>query len=157
MNFGNNRTMDLSEINILQLLPQQQPFIMVDHLLYVDKSKTITDLTIQKDNLFFEEGRLSASGLIENIAQTCAVRIGYYNKYVLKKSVNIGYIGAIRNLVIERTPFESETITTQIEVMEEVFKMTLVKAIIKAGDETLVTAEMKIALSEIDSHKTTAE
>ena len=149
--------MNLSEINILELLPQQQPFVMVDRILYIDETKTVTELTILKDNLFFEEGSLSASGLIENIAQTCAVRIGYYNKYVLKKDVSIGYIGAIRNLVIERTPFESETITTQIEVMEEVFRMTLVKAIIKAGDEILVTAEMKIALSEIDSHKTMTE
>jgi len=149
--------MDLSEINILELLPQQQPFIMVDRILYIDDIKTITELTIRKNNLFFDDGRLSASGLIENIAQTCAARIGYYNKYILRKSVNIGYIGAIRNLVIERTPSEAETITTQIEVMEEVFKMTLVQAVIKSNDEILVTAEMKIALSEIDSHKTTTE
>ncbi|NLI36362.1 MAG: pseudouridylate synthase [Bacteroidales bacterium] len=149
--------MDLSEINILELLPQQQPFIMIDRILYIDDIKTITELTIRKNNLFFDDGRLSASGLIENIAQTCAARIGYYNKYILRKSVNIGYIGAIRNLVIERTPSEAETITTQIEVMEEVFKMTLVQAVIKSNDEILVTAEMKIALSEIDSHKTTTE
>jgi len=149
--------MDLSEINILELLPQQQPFIMVDRILHIDDTKTITELTIRKNNLFFDDGRLSASGLIENIAQTCAARIGYYNKYILRKSVNIGYIGAIRNLVIERTPFEAETITTQIEVMEEVFKMTLVQAVIKSNNEILVTAEMKIALSEIDSHKTTTE
>jgi len=149
--------MDLSEINILELLPQQQPFIMVDRILHIDDAKTITELTIRKNNLFFDDGRLSASGLIENIAQTCAARIGYYNKYVLRKSVNIGYIGAIRNLIIERTPSEAETITTQIEIMEEVFKMTLVQAIIKSKDEILVTAEMKIALSEIDSHKTMTE
>jgi Predicted 3-hydroxylacyl-(acyl carrier protein) dehydratase len=149
--------MDLSEINILELLPQQQPFIMVDRILHIDDTKTITELTIRKNNLFFDDGRLSASGLIENIAQTCAARIGYYNKYVLRKSVNIGYIGAIRNLIIERTPSEAETITTQIEIMEEVFKMTLVQAIIKSKDEILVTAEMKIALSEIDSHKTMTE
>lgn len=149
--------MNLSEINILELLPQQQPFIMVDRILHIDDTKTITELTIRKNNLFFDDGRLSASGLIENIAQTCAARIGYYNKYVLRKSVNIGYIGAIRNLIIERTPSEAETITTQIEIMEEVFKMTLVQAIIKSKDEILVTAEMKIALSEIDSHKTMTE
>ena len=62
--------MDLSEINILELLPQQQPFIMVDRILHIDDTKTITELTIRKNNLFFDDGRLSASGLIENIAQT---------------------------------------------------------------------------------------
>lgn len=125
---------------------------MVDKLLLFDEQTTITLLTVRSDNLFFENGRLTASGLIENIAQTCAARIGYVNKYILKRSVKLGYIGAIRNLMINRTPSEGEVLTTKIAVLEEVFKMTLVQASIKVNDETLVTAEMKIALSEIDSH-----
>lgn len=144
--------MNFSEINILELLPQQPPFIMVDKLLHFDEEKTVTQLTVRPDNLFYEDGRLTASGLIENIAQTCASRIGYVNKFILKKSVKLGYIGAIRNLIITRTPSEGEIINTEIKVIEDVFKMTLVHAKVKAGDETIVTAEMKIALSDIDSH-----
>lgn len=144
--------MNFSEINILELLPQQPPFIMVDKLLHFDEERTVTQLTVRSDNLFYEDGRLTASGLIENIAQTCASRIGYVNKFILKQSVKLGYIGAIRNLIITRTPSEGEVITTEIKVVEEVFKMTLVQAKVKAGDKTIVTAEMKIALSDIDSH-----
>ena len=144
--------MNFSEINILELLPQQPPFIMVDKLLHFDEERTVTQLTVRSDNLFYEDGRLTASGLIENIAQTCASRIGYVNKFILKQSVKLGYIGAIRNLIISRTPSEGEVITTEIKVVEEVFKMTLVQAKVKAGDKTIVTAEMKIALSDIDSH-----
>ncbi len=144
--------MNFSEINILELLPQQPPFIMVDKLLHFDEEKTVTQLTVRPDNLFYEDGRLTASGLIENIAQTCASRIGYVNKFILKQSVKLGYIGAIRNLIITRTPSEGEIINTEIKVVEDVFKMTLVHAKVKAGDETIVTAEMKIALSDIDSH-----
>lgn len=144
--------MNFSEINILELLPQQPPFIMVDKLLHFDEEKTVTQLTVRPDNLFYEDGRLTASGLIENIAQTCASRIGYVNKFILKQSVKLGYIGAIRNLIITRTPSEGEIINTEIKVIEDVFKMTLVHAKVKAGDKTIVTAEMKIALSDIDSH-----
>lgn len=125
---------------------------MVDKLLHFDEEKTVTQLTVRPDNLFYEDGRLTASGLIENIAQTCASRIGYVNKFILKQSVKLGYIGAIRNLIITRTPSEGEIINTEIKVIEDVFKMTLVHAKVKAGDETIVTAEMKIALSDIDSH-----
>src|SRR5574344_2961465 len=120
--------MNFSEINILELLPQQPPFIMVDKLLHFDEEKTVTQLTVRPDNLFYEDGRLTSSGLVENIAQTCASRIGYVNKYILKQSVKLGYIGAIRNLVIHRTPLLGEKLTTTIEVIEEIFKMTLVKA-----------------------------
>jgi predicted hotdog family 3-hydroxylacyl-ACP dehydratase len=144
--------MNFSEINILELLPQQPPFVMVDKLLHFDEIKTVTQLVVRSDNLFFENGRLTASGLIENIAQTCASRIGYINKFILKQSVKLGYIGAIRNLIIVRTPSEGEVITTEIKLLEEVFKMTLVQANVRVGDETIVTAEMKIALSDIDSN-----
>jgi hypothetical protein len=44
-----------------------------------------------------------------------------------------------------------EQLTTSIEVKEEVMQLTLVDARVKVGDETVVTAEMKIALSDIDS------
>lgn len=36
--------------------------------------------------------------MIENIAQTCAARIGYVNKYILKKGIQIGVIAAVRDL-----------------------------------------------------------
>lgn len=146
--------MDFSKINILELLPQRLPFIMVDKLLYFDETKTVTELTVRPSNLFFEEGKLSTSGVIENIAQTCAAHIGYINKYILKQCVKLGYIGAIRNMEIYRTPKEKETITTEITIIEEIFQMTLVHAIVKSKDETIAIAEMKIALSKIDSHNT---
>ena len=144
--------MDLSKINILELLPQQPPFVMVDKLVQFDELKTMTRLTVRSDNLFCEEGHLTSSGMIENIAQTCASRIGYVNKYILKKSVSLGYIGAIRNLNIRRTPNVGEVLTTEIEVLEEIFKMTLVRATIKSGEEILADAEMKIALSDLESN-----
>ncbi len=147
--------MDFSRIDILDILPQQQPFVMIDKLLLFDEKKTVTELAVRSDNLFFDQGRLSESGLVENIAQTCAARIGYFNKYILKENVKLGYIGAIRKLNIYRTPSEGEVLTTEIEVLEEIFKMTLVSATIKSGSEIIVTADMKIALSEIDSHNRT--
>ena len=40
---------------------------------------------------------------------------------------------------------------TSIKVREEVFRMTLVDAQVRIGDEVVATAEMKIALSEVDA------
>ena len=44
-------------------------------------------------------------------------------------------------------PSIGEKITTSIEVIEEVFGMTLVKANVISGDSMIATSEMKIALS----------
>ena len=77
--------MDLKTINILELLPQRPPFIMVDKLLYFDEVRTNTCLTVRADNIFVDDDTMTATGLIENIAQTCAVRLGYINRYIYKR------------------------------------------------------------------------
>lgn len=142
---------DFESINVLKLLPQQPPFIMVDKLIYFDQHKTITSLLVDQNNIFVEDEILTSSGLIENIAQTCAVRMGYINQYIYKDNVKLGFIGSVRNLEIFRYPKIGEELVTSITIIEEVFQMTLVLAEIKVGEETIVTSEMKIALSDIDS------
>ena len=137
----------IGEISLLELLPQRPPFVMLDRVLSCDGCSTRAELTVREDNLFCEEGRLSASGLIEGIAQTCAARIGYFS---LKACgvVKIGVIGAISRLELQRTPLSGERVVFEITVMEEVFQMTLVQATISVGDEVIGTAQMKIALTD---------
>ena len=84
--------------------------------------------------------------MIENIAQTCAARIGFINKYVLKKDVQIGFIGAIRNFEVFDLPKVGQTITTIVNVKEEVFGMTLASARVKRGTQILAETEIKIAI-----------
>lgn len=141
---------DIFQVNVLELIPQRAPFVMIDCLVHFDSVMTTSKFTVHRDNLFFREDRLLASGLIENIAQTCAARIGYINR-MSNEAVKLGFIGAVRNLKINKTPMEGETIYTTIIVKEEVFQMTLVDAIVKLNDEIIVDAEMKIALSDKDS------
>lgn len=140
----------IDELTIEELIPQRPPFVMIDRLVSSDEVYSVTELSIREDNLFVEDGRLSASGLIENIAQTCAARIGYINLNH-GQTVKIGVIGSISNLNIERTPKVGEKLTTTIKLLEEVFQMTLVEAVIASDNEEIVHANMKIALTDIDS------
>lgn len=143
--------MNLTDIDIHELLPQQEPFVMVGRLTHFDMDKTVTETEVKADNIFTEHGVFTPSGVIENIAQTCATRIGYINKYILKKGIQLGFIGAIRALKLHRLPEVGEVITTTILTLQEVFGMTLVSATVKVGDELLAECEMKIAISEIES------
>ncbi len=135
-------------IDIHELLPQQEPFVMIGSLVHFDKTLTITETEVRQDNIFVDEGNFSASGLMENIAQTCAARIGFVNKYILKKGIQLGFIGAVRNFEVLELPKVGDVITTRVEVKEEVFGMTLADAIITCGEKVLVTSEMKIAVKE---------
>lgn len=138
----------LESIDIHTLLPQQEPFVMVGRLIRFDERFTVTATEVKAGNLFVEQGRMSASGLVENIAQTCAARIGYVNKYILQKGIQLGFIGAVRDLVVYGLPRVGEEIQTEVEVLEDVFGMTLARATVTCGGRTLVTTEMKIAIKE---------
>lgn len=150
MIFGKTMTEDLRNIDILTLIPQRPPFVMIDYLVHFDRVDTRSELCVREDNIFFENGHLSAAGLVENIAQTCAARMGYIN-LISNEPVKLGFIGAVRNLVVHRTPMEGELLSTTISVKEEIFQMTMVNATVKVGEEVLVECEMKIALSDIDA------
>lgn len=152
MSFGiMTQNNELEKIDVLTLLPQRPPFVMIDCLTHFDEVVTTTRFAVREDNLFMEGGVLNSCALVENIAQTCAARMGYINSYICKENVKLGFIGAIKRLEIVRPAREGEVLTTSIEVMQEVGAVTMVNATVKVGDETIVTAEMKIALSDIDA------
>ena len=54
----------LRGIDIHTLLPQQEPFVMVERLVHYDAENTMTLTTICPDNIFAIDGVLSAEGLI---------------------------------------------------------------------------------------------
>lgn len=137
----------LTEIPVTELLPQRPPFVMIDCLTGFSETTTETRLTVRDDNVLVQDGRLSVYGLVENIAQTCAARLGYAS-YILHKPVRIGFIGAVRGCKIKRLPLVGETLETRIEVKEEIFGLTLVDAAVRLDGEVIAETQMKIALEK---------
>lgn len=150
MDAKNPAEQDLRKIDIHELLPQQEPFVMIDKLVHFDETLTVTETEIRASNIFVDDNCFSASGLMENIAQTCAARIGYVNKYILKKGVQLGFIGAVRNFEVLALPRVGQTIVTHVKVLENVFGMTLAEAYIESAGEVLVKTEIKIAVKETE-------
>lgn len=144
--------MEIKDVPILELIPQRPPIVMVDKVVHFDEIVTITQFTVREECIFVENGALAPNGMVENIAQTCAARIGYIN-FLANEQIRLGFIGAVRDMTFLRCPRIGETLVTTIRVREEVFRMTLVDAEIRVGDEVLSTAEMKIALSETNAQQ----
>lgn len=136
-----------NQYDILELLPQRRPFVMVDSMVYCDMTVTKTRLEVRADNIFNDGGHLSTAGICENIAQTCAARIGYMS-LASGEPVRLGFIGAISNMQVHRTPVTGETVVTEIKVLQEVFNITLVHAEMKCGDELIAETDLKIALGD---------
>lgn len=141
----------LRKIDIRNLLPQRDPFVAVDRLVGYSEKTVITETLVKEYCLFTENGRLTEAGLMENIAQSCAARIGFRTLYVLgRNTVDIGVIGAIRNLEIYDLPHVGATLVTKVAIREEAFGITLVEASVASEGRTLAQGEMKIALKNED-------
>jgi predicted hotdog family 3-hydroxylacyl-ACP dehydratase len=130
-----------------ELLPQRPPFVMIDRLRDVTDTTTETELTVREDNLFYQGGVLREAGIIENIAQTCAARLGYVS-LVNHRPVAVGFIGAMRDLRIVRLPEKGEMLLTQISILGEVMGMTLVEATVRCGGDVIAEGQMKIAIDK---------
>lgn len=139
--------MEIKDIDILTLIPQRRPFVMIDRLLSFDEIESSTDFVIKEDNIFCKDGLFLETGIMENIAQTCAARIGYIN-INNNESVKIGVIGSIKDLIITKLPKVGTTLLTKVKVLSEVFAITLVEAEVYDNDELIAKCEMKISLTD---------
>ena len=141
----------LRTVDVHGILPQQEPFVMIDKLVHFEMNTSTTETLVKESNIFVDNGRFSASGMMENIAQTCAARIGFYNKYILHNEVQIGFIGAISKYMIHKLPKVGQMISTKVDILEEIFGMTLAQASITCEGEVIVTAEVKLAVRNAEA------
>jgi len=141
----------LRSVDIHTVLPQQEPFVMVGRLVSFGLESSTTETVIDENNIFVDDGFFSPCGMMENIAQTCAARIGFYNKYILGRDVQIGYIGAIRDYEIRGKARVGALVSTTVDVLEEVFGMTLAEAVVRCDGEIIATCQVKLAVKNIES------
>ena len=130
---------------IITYIPQRPPFVMVDRLVLVTDTDTISELVVKDQNLFCEEGHFFESGLIENIAQTVAAGAGYRS---LQKgeAPTIGMIGSIKRLSITKRPQTGNNLLTTVKIITELGNAVVVAGEVKVDDEIIATCQLNIFL-----------
>lgn len=128
------------------LIPQKPPFVMIDEFIYTDEHHQHSVFRVTRDNVLVDDGFLTEGGLVENIAQTAAARMGYLCG-LENKPVPVGYIGAVQNLEITALPKVADEIRTEITVTNQVFNATLITGRVLLGETQLARCDMKIFIS----------
>lgn len=135
------------ETNIVSLIPQRFPFVMVDALESCDDTSAKTTFTVKQENIFTRNGILGEPALIENVAQTAAARIGYICKKE-NKPVPVGFIGAVQRLKVFSMPHTGDVLTTEVIIKNQVFNATIAEGNIYVGNEMIASCEMKIFVNQ---------
>ena len=120
---------------------------MVDKLLLCDEFSTKTTFRVDEKNVLVNNGEFTEAGLMENIAQTAAVRAGYF-ALIQNKPVSVGYIGAVKNFEIFDLPKVNDELVTEIKIENQVFDATIISGTVKRNYELMAQCEMNIFISK---------
>lgn len=136
---------DLTQI--LQLIPQRLPMVMVDEHISTDEKKTYTKFLVLSDSMFCEDGFLSEAGILENMAQSAAARLGF--SYKMKGGTPpIGIIASLQEVKINNYPKPGDELITEITFTDEIMGITLVDCKIFCNNIEYAFCKMKILLRD---------
>lgn len=141
----------ITDIDVRELLPQQDAFVMVDRLEQCDEQTTVSSLHIRPDNLFVDEGGLLEAGILEHMAQTAAARNGYMDKYVHGGFIRLGFIGEIKDATIYRRPQAGETLHSTMAIVSEILSLLLIKVEVRSGEELIADGHIKLVMTSTPS------
>ena len=134
--------------SISELIPQRPPIVMVDEFLGIeDGTRSRTRFTVPTDNIFVTDGVLDECGVIEHVAQSAAARVGYICLEA-GRDVALGYIGSVNDFHLFFRPKTGDELVTEMEVIQEVFNITLIQAHCRVDGVCAASCRMKIFLDD---------
>ena len=132
---------------LLALLPQRPPLVLVGALLACADECTVTSFRVPADCVLVENGALSEAGLIENMAQTAAAGAGYHYQQ-RGQPAPIGFIAAIRDLRVAALPAVGTTLTTEVRVLNQVLDFSIVRGTVRAAEVIFAECEIRIFMKD---------
>ena len=136
-------TLPVSGQNLIDLIPQKPPFVLVSTLHEVSENHSITSFVFDANHVLCNNGKLTLAGLMENIAQTAAAKMGYECN-VLGKKIPIGFIGDVRDFSFTKLPAAGEEIVTEIVITNQIFDVSIITGSVKLNGEEIAHCKMKI-------------
>lgn len=139
--------MKLKDEDIKQVIPQREPFIMLDEIETCDDTHAVTALTVRADNYFMlPDGTISETGLIEHIAQSCSALMGC--SALGQAHPPVGLIGEVKHFECLRRPRQDEKIATSIEFGFVFGNVTIATGESRVGEELIAKAQLKIFVQQ---------
>lgn len=137
----------LENLNVLDVLPQRSPMVMIDKLLFVNQQKINSEFFITETCIFCNNGFLSESGMVENIAQTGAGGFGYLD-LLAQRPISIGFIASIKDLKINQLAQIGQTLITKIVVAEPIMGFNIIHGKVLLNGLEIAYCEMRIFINK---------
>lgn len=130
---------------VIELIPQKYPMVMVDGLISNDDTTTVSKFSITENNIFCSDGYFQEPGLIENIAQTAALRSGYEAMQKQEKPT-VGYIGSVKRMEIYELPKIDDILRTKVTILNRLMNVLIIQGEATVDKRLMAKGEMNIFL-----------
>ena len=141
--------MKLKGEDIKRLIPQREPFIMVDEIEATDGTHAVSALDVSSDNYFMlPDGTISETGVIEHIAQSCSALMGCLALDQHLANPPVGLIGEVKHFECQRRPQAGEKVRTTIEFVFTFGNVTIATGESRVDDEPIAKAQLKIFMQQ---------
>ncbi len=134
------------ETFIEKLIPQREPIVMVDELIFYSETELKSAMTVREHNIFYKNKKLLEGGIIEHMAQSVALHTGY-KYYINNLAAPIGYIGSIKNIEISFYPKLDDKLITSLQILNEFAGVTMVEITTVVNNKLLAKGEMKTIIA----------
>jgi len=125
------------------LIPQKAPFTFISSLNHVGADNCITGFKFGAGHVLCFDGKLTAAGILENIAQTSGCKLGYED-FIKGKKGKLGFIGEVRDFTYSRLPEAGEELITEVIIEKIVFDVTIISGTVKINGEEIASCQMKV-------------
>ena len=134
---------------ILTYIPQRPPIVMVDTLyaLQDEGRVTKTALTITPQNIFSTQGIFAEAGVLEHVAQSAALRIGYISQQH-NEEIKIGYIGSFDKVKFDQMPAVGSQLLTTLTLDCDMEFLLMFSFFVTANNQPIAQGRVKVALKQ---------
>lgn len=133
--------------DVIKHIPQRSPIVMVHELNECTETTATTSLFPEKCELFKDNGKLLEAGLVEHMAQSCAIHASFAPTMAVggeKREPAVGFIAEVKNLKVDRLPDLESRLETKIEVLNSIMGITMVGCTSTDEKGFVCSCEMRI-------------
>ncbi|HLV23281.1 MAG TPA: hypothetical protein VKY36_00695 [Moheibacter sp.] len=136
-----------SEESIIKLIPQRNPFVLVDSIYEHGDDEILSGFRIPRNHILVDSlGNFSEAGIIEHFAQSIALHQGY-DFYLKNEPAPVGYIGSIKNIEIHQLPKAGQEIKTRIKILQQILGVTMVRGEVYLDNSVIANGEMRTIIA----------
>jgi 3-hydroxymyristoyl/3-hydroxydecanoyl-(acyl carrier protein) dehydratase len=132
--------------DVVALIPQKAPIVMVDTLYERHPDQVTTGLTVRSDHMFCENGFFREPGILEHIAQSAALKAGYEQHINSTSNTppSIGYIGSVKNFTLHSLPSVGDQLVTTVTVRHIIGDVLILHGKVECEGREVAECEMKV-------------